>query len=87
MVYHVYILFSALRNTFYVGSTGDNLQERLRKHNTNHKGYTGNTGDWEMKYKEPYELKADALKREKQIKNWKSRKRIEQLIGLGHPGL
>jgi hypothetical protein len=25
------------------------------------------------------------MKREKEIKNWKSRKMIEKLIGLGHP--
>jgi predicted GIY-YIG superfamily endonuclease len=38
-------------------------------------------------YKEAYTLKTAAMKREKQIKNWKSRKLIEQLIGLGHPDL
>jgi predicted GIY-YIG superfamily endonuclease len=38
-------------------------------------------------YQEIYALKADAMKREKQIKGWKSRKLIEKLIGLDHPDL
>ncbi len=41
MPYHLYILFSALRNSYYIGHTGDELNERLRKHNSNHKGFTG----------------------------------------------
>ena len=28
------------------GYSGDELQERIRKHNSNHKGFTGGTGDW-----------------------------------------
>jgi len=87
MTFHVYILYSATRNAYYVGSTGDILAERVRKHNTNHKGFTGHAGDWELKYKELYDTKSAALKREAQIKKWKSRKRIEQLIGLAHPDL
>ncbi|MFN5422077.1 MAG: GIY-YIG nuclease family protein [bacterium] len=78
----LYILYSATRNTYYVGFTGDNLQERLRKHNTHHKGFTGTANDWTVKYTETFQTKKEVLYREKQIKNWKSRKRIEQLIGL-----
>lgn len=33
-----YILFSASRNAFYLGHTCHDLSERLRKHNSNHKG-------------------------------------------------
>ena len=54
-MYFVYILYSISLNKFYVGHTGDNLEERLRKHNSNHKGYTGRLGDWEIKYNEEYE--------------------------------
>lgn len=87
MQFKVYILFSLGRNKYYVGYTGDDLTERLRKHNSNHKGFTGNKGDWILMYHEVYEIKADAVKRERQIKNWKSRKLIEKLIGLEHPDL
>ncbi|MES2616313.1 MAG: GIY-YIG nuclease family protein [Bacteroidota bacterium] len=76
----VYILYSKLKNKYYIGFTGDEINERIRKHNSDHKGFTGGTGDWELKYSEIFNLKTDALKREKQIKNWKSRIMIERLI-------
>ena len=79
-MWHFYILYSVTKNAYYVGFTGDILQERLRKHNTNHKGFTGTANDWTLKYTEPFQTKQEALKREKEIKKWKSRKRIEQLI-------
>jgi putative endonuclease len=83
-MWHIYILYSKTKNAYYVGFTGDILHERLRKHNTNHKGFTGTANDWTVKYTENFQTKQEALNREKEIKNWKSRKRIEQLIGLDH---
>ncbi|CAN5713490.1 hypothetical protein BH11BAC3_BH11BAC3_45850 [soil metagenome] len=80
MQYQVYILFSSTLNKYYVGFTGDELNERIRKHNTNHNGFTGGCRDWILMHIETFTLKQDAMKREKQIKNWKSRKMIEQLI-------
>jgi putative endonuclease len=89
-MFYSYILFSVSLNKFYIGHTGDILTERLRKHNSNHKGFTGGTGDWEIKYYETFETKADACNREREIKNWKSKRLIEKLIikasrnGLDH---
>ena len=82
MQYTVYILFSLHRNKYYVGFTGDTLDERVRKHNSNHEGFTGHIGDWELVYFELFDTKDEAMTREKQIKNWKSRKMIEKLIGV-----
>jgi putative endonuclease len=59
------------------------MTERLRRHNSNHSGYTGKIGDWEIMYTEEYEYKQDALKREKEIKGWKSRSKIIKLISPG----
>jgi len=84
MPFHLYILFSVLKDKYYIGHTGDDLSERLRKHNSNHKGYTGKTGDWKIVYQECYATKMEAYAREREIKSWKSRKRIEQLIGSRH---
>ena len=80
MQYHVYILFSVLKNKYYIGYTSDELNERLRRHNSDHKGFTGGMGDWKLVYKEKFDEKTMALKRETQIKKWKSRKMIEELI-------
>jgi putative endonuclease len=77
---HIYILYSATKNKFYIGCTSDDLEERIRKHNSNHKGFTGNVNDWDLKYSEAFELKVDAFAREREIKKWKSRKKIEELI-------
>ncbi|WP_317900125.1 GIY-YIG nuclease family protein [Aurantibacillus circumpalustris] len=79
-MYYTYILYSISKNKYYVGCTGDLLEERIRKHNSNHKGFTGGIGDWTLKYFEEFFTKEEALKREKQIKNWKSRKLIEKFI-------
>ena len=86
MVY-LYILYSPTKNKYYIGHTSDLLEERLRKHNSHHQGFTGKTGDWKIVYKEIFETKEKAYERERQIKNWKSRKLIERLIGSMHPDL
>ena len=83
----VYILYSVQRDRFYVGYTGDLIEERIRKHNTNHKGFTGKSGDWTLVYSEQYDVKESATFRERQIKGWKSRKLIEKLIGSAHSDL
>ncbi len=69
----------ARKDRYYVGSCED-VNKRLVKHNTNHAGFTGKTGDWVIKWTEEQSDKSTALKREKQIKAWKSRKMIEKLI-------
>jgi putative endonuclease len=83
-MWYMYILYSATLNRYYVGSTGDALTERLRRHNSNHKGFTGGLGDWQLVYTETFSDKFSAHKRELQVKKWKSRKMIEKLIGSGH---
>ena len=80
MKHFTYILFSQSLNKYYVGSSSDELKERLRRHNTNHKGFTGGIGDWTIVYQEGFESKSQAYAREREIKAWKSRKRIEKLI-------
>jgi len=63
------------------------IYKSFRTFHVNHKGFTGGIGDWIIVYTEFYDSKADAYKRELEIKNWKSRKRIEKLIGSDHPDL
>ena len=80
MQFWVYIIYSARLKKYYVGSTSEGVASRLRRHNSNHRGFTGKVGDWELRYVEEYSTKADAMEREKQIKSWKSRIKIEKLI-------
>jgi putative endonuclease len=83
-----YTLFSSSANKFYVGHTTESLEERLRKHKSNHKGFTGKFKDWNIVYSEEYASKEFAYKREREVKSWKSRNRIEKLIADSeHPAI
>jgi len=79
MMYYLYILYSENIDKFYVGYSV-NLEERIKKHNTNHKGFTGKTNDWKVVYTEKFASKKQAFDREREIKKWKSRKKILELI-------
>src|SRR5690554_5213437 len=80
MKFYFYILFSENANKFYIGHCDENINERLRKHNSNHKGFTGKWNDWKIVYKESYPTKTLAYQRERTVKSWKSRTMIEKLI-------
>ncbi|NNE26792.1 MAG: GIY-YIG nuclease family protein [Saprospiraceae bacterium] len=77
--YYLYILYSKSLNRYYVGHT-KNLSDRLSKHLANHSGFTGKAKDWILVYSEDYPTKQDAYRRERQLKSWKSRLKIEDLI-------
>ncbi len=79
MNYFVYILYSKTLDKYYIGSTND-VVNRLKKHLSNHKGYTSKAKDWIVVYQEECDSKEVAVKREFSIKKWKSRKMIEVLI-------
>lgn len=80
-----YILFSSSASKFYIGHTTEPMEERLRKHKSKHKGFTGKSVDWVVVYTESYSTKSLAYSREREVKGWKSRRRIEKLIGSEHP--
>ena len=79
MIFTVYILFSAIKDRYYVGCTSDVLT-RLTRHNQKSKGFTGSTNDWKLMHREDFLEKEVAYAREKEIKKWKSRKMIIALI-------
>ena len=81
-----YILFSPSLDKFYIGHTTEPIYERLRKHNSDHEGFTGKYRDWVIIYSEKYDTKKLAYAREREVKKWKSRKMIERLIASSeHP--
>ncbi|MFH0887809.1 MAG: GIY-YIG nuclease family protein [Planctomycetota bacterium] len=79
MVYYVYILKSLKDNSFYIGQTR-NLEERLQRHNTGRSRFTRDKNPWIIVYSEKFPTQQEALKKETEIKNKKSRKYIEYLI-------
>ena len=79
-MHHLYILYSESKDRFYIGSTSSTPEERLKKHLTNHSGYTGALKDWKIVYTEKFETLIEAKSREKKLKNWKSASAIRRLI-------
>ncbi len=78
----VYILYSENHGKYYIGCTSGSLSERLQKHFSNHKGFTTSAKDWVVVYSETFNDKSKALKREREIKNWKSKVKIQELIKI-----
>ena len=79
MAHFVYILYSVSLDLYYIGSSA-NPQERLKKHLANHGGFTSKAKDWMICYSVSFLDKTEALKRERQLKSWKNREKIKQLI-------
>jgi putative endonuclease len=78
MPFYVYIIQSQHHSTFYKGYT-EYPALRLREHNEGFSNYTSGKGPWTMIYLEAFEIKRDALIRERKIKKY-SRDKIEVLI-------
>ena len=82
-MYFTYILQSESTERYYIGST-DNLDRRVAQHND--AGYKGSKttkrfkGPWKLVYAESSQTRAEAMSREREIKSWKSRKVIQELI-------
>ncbi|WP_158727695.1 MULTISPECIES: GIY-YIG nuclease family protein [unclassified Flavobacterium] len=79
-MFHVYILFSRSQDKYYVGYTSMVLEERLRRHLSTHKGFTARAKDWAIVYSELFDQKSLAISREQEIKKWKSKTKIVELI-------
>ena len=80
MSFFVYILYSKSLDKYYVGHTGGVLSERLKKHLSDHKGFTAKAKDWQIVFREKFNSKTEAYHREMAIKKRKSRKYLEELI-------
>ncbi|HBB91737.1 MAG: hypothetical protein A2X22_10760 [Bacteroidetes bacterium GWF2_49_14] len=78
-MYTVYILYSASLDRYYIGQTND-LYGRLRRHVQSNQGFTSRGKPWELIYYEVWESRSAACHRELEIKGWKSRDRIIELI-------
>ena len=86
-MYAVYILYSSKLDKYYIGSSAD-IADRLRRHNSHSKGFTSTGRPWILVYSEEFGEKQEAEAREKQLKRWKNRERLETLIknSSEHPG-
>ena len=79
MAYFIYILQSQQDRSYYVGHTS-NLEERLLRHNQGRSAYTRSKCPWKLVYQEAFDSKAEAMRREREIKEKRSRGYIDQLV-------
>ena len=82
MSFAVYILRSRRDGSYYVGQSEDVVQ-RVVRHNSGRVNATKSNGPWELVYTEKFETRREAICREREIKQKKSRKYMEDLIRSG----
>jgi putative endonuclease len=80
--YFFYILYSQSLDRYYYGYTSETLERRLANHLSNHSGFTGKAKDWQVAYFETYATKSEAFAREREVKAWKSRAMVQELISI-----
>jgi len=78
-VFSVYILKSSVTNKYYVGQTSD-IEKRLLYHNSGYSKYTKAGIPWKLVYSENYDSRQQAMKREAELKKYKSSIMIEKII-------
>ncbi len=78
-VYFMYILQSEATGRFYVGHCQD-LAVRLGEHNRGQSKSTRSGKPWKLVYFEGFETKSEAVRREMQVKSWKSAEAIRNLL-------
>ena len=85
-MYYFYVLKSLKTKKLYFGSTSD-PKKRLIEHNSGTEQSTKHGIPWKIVYYEAFLSKSDAIRRERQIKNFKSaygflKKRIKNSLEL-----
>lgn len=84
-MFWVSVLKSELTGKIYVGQTRD-LETRLKRHNgilfSKASSYTfRNKGPWVLEYSEKFDTRREALVREKELKSYKGREFIQEILG------
>jgi putative endonuclease len=80
MSFQVYVLYSSEYNKIYIGCTSD-LESRFKSHNElGTKGWTIKFRPWLLVYTKFFETKAEAMRREKQLKSARGREFIRKEI-------
>jgi predicted GIY-YIG superfamily endonuclease len=82
-MFYVYVLENP-KGRLYIGHT-DDLVRRLEQHNSpegkGHLGkYTHRNGPWKLFESETFDTRSEAMRREKQLKSWKSPGKVRALL-------
>ena len=77
MIFQVYVLKSLAGSIRYTGS-GENAEERLRRHNKGDYRFTKGHRPWKLIYKEDYGTRSEAVQRERCLKTGGGRKWLDE---------
>ncbi len=77
MLFQTYVLKSLKDGIRYIGS-GENAEERLIRHNIGDYRFTKGHRPWQLIYKEDYNTRAEAVRREKFLKSGQGRKWLNE---------
>ena len=79
-MFYVYVLKSLKNNKRYVGCTSKDPKIRLIEHNSGSNKWTRVNNPFRLIYKEEYNNKTQALKRENFLKSGQGRKFLDNII-------
>lgn len=79
-MYWTYLLENS-QGKIYIGSTS-NIENRVRDHNEKGNRWTSSYENWNLIYKEKFETRSEAMKREKFLKSLKAGQRIKQILQI-----
>ena len=80
-MWYVYIIENVV-GQLYIGCSSD-LESRLKMHNGSRRpGWTRGRGPWKIIYKEPFQTKQEAMKRERYLKGLKAGLRVKKLLNI-----
>jgi len=88
-MYSTYVIRSLSIGTLYIGHTND-LQDRIRRHNSNRNKYTAGKGPWELIFHRGFTTRKEAIQLERKFKSFKNRKYLFDWISkqeTEHPDL
>jgi putative endonuclease len=77
--FFVYVLQSLKDYSFYIGEC-DDLDKRMSKHFEGLSKYSATKRPWRLVYFEKHSTRTEVIKREHQLKSWKSSRLIQKLI-------
>jgi putative endonuclease len=80
----VYVLQSEKSGRFYIGCA-EQPSLRLAEHQRGQTISTRRRGPWALVYQEEFRTLSEARQRERQLKNWKSHRSIQELIDSSKP--
>ena len=79
--YYIYILYSSLKERYYVGQT-DNLDNRLERHNQGKVKSTKYGVPWKLVHKIKVETRSEAVLLERKIKKRGAKRFIDNQFGV-----